>query len=70
MSPSGGIALNGNKLRTLRQNAGHSIRSLAKEVGISYQMLGMVELGDRRASPPVGKRIAEALGVTLKEIRE
>ncbi len=70
MSPSGGIALQGDKLRTLRENSGHSIRSLAKTIGLSYQMLGMVELGQRRASPSTAKAIADALGVTVQEIRE
>jgi len=67
--PSGGVRLNGPKVRDLRIDAGHSIRTLAVEVGISPQMIGAVELGDRRPSPPVAKAIADALGVTLKEIR-
>ena len=68
--PTGGIRLNGPKVRTLRENAGHSIRTLAAEIGISPQMIGAVELGERRASPPVAKAIADVLGVTLEEIRE
>ena len=68
--PSGGIRLKGQTLRHLRQNAGHSIRSLAASIGMSYQMLGALELGERRASPPTAKAVADALGVTVEEIRE
>lgn len=67
--PSGGLLLDGQRLRQVRENQGKSIRGYAAELGISYAFLSQVELGRRRAMPPMAKKIAEGLGLTIEEIR-
>lgn len=55
----------GNALRSLREKAGLSQRSLAKQVGLSGPAISMIESG--RTSPSVGtlKKILDGLGVSL-----
>lgn len=41
---------------------------VAAAVGITRQMLGAIERGDRNPSLPLAKRIADYYGVTVDEI--
>lgn len=57
----GGISLK-YILKTLRQQKALSQRSLATQVHISQNHYSNIELGRRRPSPDVAKRIATVLG--------
>ena len=67
--PSHGLDLNHTLIRTKRENAGLTVEGFAQLVGISRQFASMIELGQRRPSPPVAKAIADVLGIPLKELR-
>ena len=67
--PVNGLKLDGPKIRYLRENLGHTLRSFADISGVGYGNIGHIERGSRRASPTNAKKIADALGVTVKEIR-
>jgi len=54
------------KLIKLRGN--RSRPPIAKEIGITPQMLGMIERGERTPSLPLAKKIADYYGVTVEEI--
>lgn len=58
-------AINGERLRELRQEAGHSVSDLARLIGISPQYLTQIERGHRpTVSPKMFLRILAAIGVT------
>lgn len=60
-----GVAIDGAKLRELRQMAGFTLSEFAPTCGITFQYLSQIELGvRRRVSPPVYVRICEALKLT------
>lgn len=54
------------KLIKLRGN--RSRPPIAKEIGITPQMLGMIERGERTPSLLLAKKIADYYGVTVEEI--
>jgi transcriptional regulator with XRE-family HTH domain len=53
-------------LRSLRQKAGISQYQLAKQSGVSKQMLSRLELGTRQPSWETVQRLANALGVDCR----
>lgn len=54
--------------RLIQLRGNRSRPSIAKEIGITPQMLGMIERGERTPSLPLAKRIADYYGVSLEEI--
>ncbi len=62
------IPTNGNAIRRRRILAGLTTRGLAKEAEISQGYLVNIEAGNRFGSPPVLKRIADALDCTIADI--
>ncbi len=48
-------------LYDLRKKSQYSQEQLANEVGVSRQMINLIENGKRRPSPKVAKKIAEIL---------
>lgn len=54
------------RLIDLRQ--GKPRPEVAKRMGITPQMLGMIERGDRTPSLPLAKRIADYYGVSVDEV--
>ena len=60
----------GGKVNSLRTERGWSLRKLAREAGISIGYLSQIERGERtNPSPKKLKKLAEALGTSLKELR-
>lgn len=55
-----------DKLRLLRGN--RSQASIAKEIGITRQMLGAIESGERTPSLELANRIAVFYGVSIEEV--
>lgn len=65
-----GVAIDGAKVRELRQLAGHSITAFAPKCGVSFQYVSQIERGDRpRVSPEVFVRICDALGIPADQRR-
>jgi transcriptional regulator with XRE-family HTH domain len=58
----------GARLRTARQEAGLSMRALARESGVSQPFLSLVERGQSAPSISTLYRIAAALGITPVEL--
>lgn len=56
------------KLQALRTEQGHTLTTLADAAGISLPYLSQLESGKRRGRPPIHKRLADALGVTVREL--
>jgi len=50
-------------LKIKRQDLGLSCGEVAKKIGISRQYYSMIELGNRRPTPEVAKRIAAVIGI-------
>ena len=67
--PRSMIALNGPRLRRLRENLGLSQVEAAMEIGISRSMLSALETGSRRASPKIARMVANRHGLEIKQIR-
>lgn len=62
------MLINRPHLRQLRQYAGKSIRQLAKEANVSHSHLAYVESGKREPSESVVKKLADALGVHVRDL--
>ncbi|WP_445520533.1 helix-turn-helix domain-containing protein [Streptomyces sp. NEAU-174] len=60
----------GTDIRRKREEAGHGLNAFARVVGIAPSHLSRIERNETNPSPEVQKRIAEALGVAIKEIAE
>lgn len=60
----------GVRVREAREKGGLSQQALAEIVDLSTSHIGQIERGERNASMPSIRRIAEALGVPLKNIVE
>jgi transcriptional regulator with XRE-family HTH domain len=58
----------GATIKALREAHGLSRTELAKSIGKSMQLIGLIENGDRRATPEVCRKIADTLGVPLAAI--
>lgn len=54
------------KLIALRNNVPRP--KIAKKIGITPQMLGMIERGERTPSLPLAKKIADFYGVSVEDI--
>lgn len=54
-------------LRADRLNKGHSIRSLARELGVTEQAIRRLEEGER-VHPATAKRIADYFGVQVTDL--
>lgn len=54
------------KLIALRNNVPRP--EIAKKIGITPQMLGMIERGERTPSLPLAKKIADFYGVSVEDI--
>lgn len=66
---SAGVAIDGDKLRELRQLSGETLVGFAPKLGITFQYLSQIERGDRtHVSPPTYAKICDALG--LEDRRE
>ena len=49
--------------------AGHTIKSLSKEVGIGYVYLTQITSGKKRPSPQLASRISVAINMDACELR-
>lgn len=61
--PTHGVAI-----RHHRQLAGWNLRPFAQHVGISHSYLSKLERDEADASPAMLKRIADALGLKVKDL--
>lgn len=57
------------RIRAFRKLKGYTQHQLADVLDVSVAVLGSIERGTRRADTKMLARIAEALGVTIAEIR-
>ena len=58
----------GERIKALRKRANLTQEQLAEEAGVSVNFIGNVERGESAASVKTLRRIAKALGVSLKEL--
>lgn len=58
----------GERIRALRKSAGLTQEQLAEKVNVSVNFIGNAERGESAASVKTLRRIAKALGVSLKEL--
>lgn len=59
----------GEKLRTLRQRSGMTMRELAEKLGLStHGYIGDLESGRRQPSLELALKIAELFGVTVDQL--
>jgi transcriptional regulator with XRE-family HTH domain len=56
------------RLQELRTNQGHTLTTLARAAEISLPYLSQLESGQRRGRPPIHKRLADALGVEVRDL--
>ncbi len=59
----------GDRLRSLREGAGLSLRVLAEEADLSFQAIHMLEQGHRDPTWNTVCRLADALGVPTDRFR-
>jgi XRE family transcriptional regulator, regulator of sulfur utilization len=63
------IRINGERLRELRLERGHTLRELSDHTGISVPFLSNLELGQRQTTTLASAaRLAAALGVATEEV--
>lgn len=56
-------------LKEVRENTGKTITELSRESGVSRWLINMIEKkGYKKAKPETKKKLANALGVDVKEI--
>lgn len=58
----------GERIRTLRKNAGLTQEELAEKANVSVNFIGNAERGESAASVKTLRRIVKAVGVNLKEL--
>ncbi|WP_083180423.1 helix-turn-helix domain-containing protein [Paenibacillus yonginensis] len=58
------------RIRAFRKLKGYTQAQLAAETGISLAVLGAVERGNRRAEDQILTKIAEALGISVAELKD
>ncbi len=61
-------AVDGARLRRLRQEQALGLRDLTKRSGVAYDTISKLETGKREAQPRTLRKLAEALGVEPKEL--
>ncbi len=66
--PTATVNTNGRAIRNRRIVAGFTTRTLAAKAGISQGYLTHIERGERYGTPPVLKRIADALACSVADI--
>lgn len=59
---------NGAAIRQHRQLAGWNLRPFARHAGVSHGYLSRLERDDTDASPAMLKRIADALGLSVRDL--
>jgi putative transcriptional regulator len=64
------MEVDGVKIRELRLDAGLSQAELAEKAHLTRQGLSLIERGKRSPQPRTTRRLAEALGTTVAEIRK
>jgi len=57
------------RIRAFRKLKGLTQQELAERTGISLAVLGAVERGNRKAEEQILAKIAEALGISLQELK-
>lgn len=57
------------RIRAFRKLKGYTQQELAERSGVSLDILGAVERGNRRAEDQILIKIAGVLGVTLTELK-
>lgn len=62
------LATNGKRIRDLRYELGLTQADLAARAGVHFTHVYRIEEGQRGATPPVLKRIADVLGVAVADI--
>ncbi|WP_094094674.1 helix-turn-helix domain-containing protein [Paenibacillus physcomitrellae] len=58
------------RIRAFRKLKGYTQAQLAAETGISLAVLGAVERGNRRPEDQILTKIAEALGISVAELKD
>jgi len=61
-------AVDGERLRRLRQDQALSLRDLAQTTGVAFDTINKLELGRRQAQPRTIRKLAQALGVEPKKL--
>ncbi|WP_422659045.1 helix-turn-helix domain-containing protein [Paenibacillus sp. EC2-1] len=59
-----------NRIRAFRKLKGLTQQDLAARTGISLAVLGAIERGNRRTEEQILVKIAEALDITIQELKE
>ena len=59
-----------NRIREIRLKRGLTLMDLARKIGCSAAYLSDIERGNRGGSYQTVERIADALGVTVDELKE
>lgn len=57
------------RLRAFRKLKGYTQQELSNKIGISLAVLGAIERGNRLPEPNILIAVAQALGVTMEELR-
>ena len=55
-------------LIVLRMKSGYSQRGFSQALGVAHTTIMRIERGDRNASPKLGKKIADLLGIPMEAI--
>jgi transcriptional regulator with XRE-family HTH domain len=63
------VEVDAMKLRDLRLDAGYSQAELAERAGLTREAISMMETGKRSPYPRTMRKLADALGVTVADIR-
>lgn len=56
------------KLRRVRETKGHSMRTLAEELGVNYSLISYWEHGAKEPRPYNKVKLEELLGVPIEEL--
>ena len=59
------MQVNPQALRVIRERSGYTVRGLAKAAEVSHASITRIEQGSQNPSPPIVKRLAQALDVPL-----
>ena len=59
------MQVNPQALRVIRERSGYTVRGLAEASKVSHASITRIEQGSQRPSPPIVKRLAQALDVPL-----
>jgi len=58
----------GRRLAKMRKKAGYTQEGLANKTGLSVPFIGMIEIGQRKASIRSLQKIASALGTKVRDL--